>query len=48
MFLICLLLIGLIAIAIESEKELNIAEQAELVPIRVTDRQVKTQKAKVK
>jgi hypothetical protein len=39
---------ALIAIAIQNEKELLSAEQTELVPIRVTDRQLETQKIKVK
>ena len=42
MFLISLVLIGLIAIAINNERELLNAEQAELVPIRVNNDGVKT------
>ena len=38
MLLICLLLIGLIAMAIEKEKEFLSAQQTELVPIRVIDK----------
>ena len=39
MFLISLLLIGLIAITMVTDTESSIAEQAELIPIRVTDEQ---------
>ena len=39
MFLISLLLIGLIAITMVTDTELSTAEQAELIPIRVTDEQ---------
>ena len=35
MFLICLLLIGLIAIAIVADTESSTAEQAEFIPVRV-------------
>ena len=42
MVLISLLLIGLIAIVIKNERELLSAEQTELLPIRVSDGQVKT------
>ena len=45
MLLICLLLIGLIAMAIEKEKELLSAQRTELVPIRVIDKQVETRNA---
>ena len=34
MFLICLLLIGLVAIAIVTDTEPSTAEQAEFIPIR--------------
>ena len=46
MFFICLLLI--IAIAIENQKRFLSDEQTQLVPIRVTDRQVKTQQTNVR
>lgn len=48
MFFTYLLLICLIAIAIGNEKKLSNAEQAELVPIRVTDRQIETRKTNLK
>ncbi len=35
MFLICLLLIGLIAVAIVTDTESSTAEQAELIPVPV-------------
>ncbi len=38
MFLICLLLIGLIAVATIAEQESSTVEQAELIPIRVAKR----------
>ena len=48
MFLICLLLIGLIALTLLNEKESLSVEQIELVPIRVIDEPVETQKIQVK
>ena len=41
MFLISLLLIGLIAIAMVNDTEPLTAEQAELIPVRVNDTEVK-------
>lgn len=39
MFLISLVLIGLIAVTIVANTKSSTAEQAELIPVRVTDRQ---------
>ena len=50
MFLICLLLIGLIAITIVNDTEPSTSEQAELIPIpiRDLDTEVKTPQVKIK
>ena len=42
MFLISLVLIGLIAVTMVTDTKSSTTEQAELIPIRVTDGQVKT------